>query len=80
MTDDDLSRALNARVGGDPGETFSSRAYRERWTGLTGLIVWLALDAFFRRECGERSHCREAWQRARDAALDDLERVRRAGW
>jgi hypothetical protein len=67
MTDDDLSRHLNAFFGGDPAERFSSRCYRLRFTSIKWLALWLIVDQHF-AERGDRNHCRRVY-------LEDRQRL-----
>lgn len=75
MTDDDLSRRLNAFYGGDPAERFSSRCYRLRFTAVKWFVLWIIVDRHFARR-GDRGHCRrvhhEDRQRLGCAEAEDL--------
>lgn len=70
MTEEDLSRALNAFTGGDPAELFCARLWRNRWSRwcwlvwpLIGYVDWRCHKLY-----GERGHCRRV---AREQQLDE---------
>lgn len=75
-----LSCKLAEFVVGDGSRPFSAICYERRFTSPWWFCMWRLVDRCFRSKRGEVGHCARVWRDCRDAALDDLERVRRAGW
>lgn len=79
MTDDDLSRAVNAVwLAGDPEESVCSRLYRRRWRKpWLWPAIWYIDRAAVRYHGEAPGHCRRAYEAHRERVV--AARLRGAG-